>query len=523
MANIKLYNMSRPTFILFRLLPGIIAILLVTAPFWTSILGIVDVLLLYLAFIATYLLYKSSQTAISNTIGYGRMKRDTARDWARDLQSLPYQKLPNPDLLPPSIDGLYHLIFIPIYKEPEDLLEKTLSSIAAQDYPWLKNVILVPAVEERAGPEQKKLVEKLKKKYKHHFKDIWDFYHPFGIEGEVIGDACANLRWAGIKASEKLAETGIPSKHVIFTKFDSDSRLHTKFLSALTHWYLSTPKRYNTFYGPAVLIYSNNFWNVPAISRVFFSAMTPGVINEWVAERHMKQTFSCYSANFRLLEASGFWDASTGAEDTYFFWNAYLYLNGDFIGQPFFLPVTMDCVQGTTLWSSITSLYKQQLRWGWGVLIMPIALQGMSWNKKIGIQKKFNKFAVLFRAYNFTLTSSVLLTLTMPILTLINTNLEFSSISYNLPRTISILLTCGLVFQIPNRYFIWRYYGSPPANRPLIYKIWWWTFEPFLMFINIWTYYFIPRVQAIYEMTTGKSRKKFLVAIEARSDPTAGA
>ena len=178
----------------------------------------------------------------------------------------------------------------------------------------------------------------------------------------------------------------------------------------------------------------------------------------------------------------------------------------------------MDCVEGTTFMKSLTSLYKQQLRWGWGVLIMPMALQGMSWNNKIAVQKKVEKSLVLFRAYNFFLTTSVILALSVPIMTLINPNIEFSSISYNLPRMISTLLTGSLVLQIPYKYYLWRYYGSPPGDRSFWFKIWWWLFEPLLMFVNIWTYYFLPRLQAIYELTAGKQRKKFLVAIEGRVD-----
>lgn len=380
----------------------------------------------------------------------------------------------------------------------------------------MKNVIIVAAVEERAGEAQKLIVDQLKKKYENRVFGIWDFYHPFGIPGEVVGDACANLRWAGIQASRTLGELNISSKNVILTKFDSDTHLHRKFISALTFTYLTAEKRTNAFFGPAIFLYSNNQWKVPAITRVFFSTLTLGVLNEWIADRPKKQAFSCYGVNLRLLERIDYWDASTGAEDTYFYWNAFLHLDGDFIGHTFYLPVTMDAVEGHNFWSAIISLYKQQLRWGWGVLIMPIALQGMSWNKKMTIARKVSKFAVLFRAYNFLLTAGVLLTVTPPLLALLNQDFGYSSVSYNLPRIISYLLTASLVFQIPAKYYIYKFYGAPTKERSFWFKVWWWTLEPFMMFVNIWTYYFIPRIQSLYELTVGKFRKTFLVSIEGR-------
>jgi cellulose synthase/poly-beta-1,6-N-acetylglucosamine synthase-like glycosyltransferase len=414
------------------------------------------------------------------------------------------------------LENLYHLVLIPIYKEPADVMSKTLDALIAQDYPHKKRIIIVFALEERAGEEHHAVMRKLKSRYESEFYAIWDFYHPFGVEGEIIGDACANLRWAGKEASKILQKEGIPSRDVLFTKFDSDTRLHPKHFSALTHSYLTSKRPMNRFFSPAALIYSNNYWKVPGITRVFFGTLTLGILAEWVAETPKKQSFSCYSGNFMQLEKADFWDAGTGAEDTYYYWNLFLHLDGDFEGRAFYLPATMDSVEGTNFISSLSALYKQQLRWGWGVLIMPIALQGMSWNPNISIAKKLSKFGVLFRAYNFLLTAGLLLTLAMPILTLINGPLEYSSISYNLPRIISLLLTGSLISQIPTKYYIWKYYGSPPEERPFWFKAYWWVIEPFLMFVNLWTYYLLPRIQAIYEMTVGKSRKKFLVAIEGR-------
>ncbi|MEA3357765.1 MAG: glycosyltransferase family 2 protein [Patescibacteria group bacterium] len=516
MATLKLYSTSKKAFVLFRILPGLLTLTLLTSPIWTSILGIHDVVIMYLAFISAYVFYKSAQTTFGNIIGYKRMLRDLARNWSKDLSSMRLRELGNSDQLPENLQGLYHLIFIPIYKEPYEDIKKTFLALAKQDYPVLKNVIIVTTVEERAGPKQKIVIQKLKKEFQKYFFDIWDFYHPENIPGEIVGDACANLRWGAINATRVLEKKNISSKHVIFTKFDSDTRLNPKHLSALTYTYLTNDNRLNKFYSPAVQIYSNNYWRVPAITRVFSSALTLGIVGEWVTDKEKKQSFSCYSSNFKTLERTNYWDASTGAEDTYFYWNTFLYFNGDFAGEEFYLPVTMDAVEGKDYLSALGSLYKQQLRWGWGAIIMSIAAQGMSWNPKIKLMHKFSKLRLLFNVYNLTLTMGILLTFGIPILTIMNQELEFSSTSYLLPRITSIILTASLIFQIPSKYYLWKYYGAPPKSKSFLFKVWWWTLEHFLQFVNIWTYYLLPRIQAQYEMTLGKNRKKFFIAIEGR-------
>jgi hypothetical protein len=512
------YNMEKRSFFWYRIMPGVITLVIATSPIWTSLLGIYDWLIVYLAFIATYIMYQSGLTVVSNFIGYKRMRRDMGRNWSGDIKKLKFKDLPEKNDIPSKLSDLYHVIFVPVYKEPYEMLVKTVDKIADQDYPYMNRVIIAFAVEERAGEKEKKIIQRIKKKYKGKFHAIWDNYHPEGIPGEIIGDACANLRWAGMKVTQQLKKASIKSQNVIFTKFDADARIHNKFLSALTYQYLTSSKRMNKFFSSAVLIYSNNYWRVPSITRMFSAALTLGVVSEWVAMKKSKQTFSCYCANYKILEDMNYWDASTGAEDTYFYWNALLHKDGDFDGVEFYLPVTMDAVEGSDRISSLKSLYKQQLRWGWGVLIMCIALQGMAENKKMSLIRKIDRFMVLFKVYNFFLTMSVLLSFSMPLLTLINHELEFTSTAYLLPRVISIMLAASMVMQFPQKYYIYKYYGAPPQESSFLFKVWWWSLESLVTIVNVWTYYLIPKVQAQYELAFGKTRKKFFVSIEGKTE-----
>ncbi len=511
------YNTEKRSFFWYRIMPGLITLIIATSPIWMSLLGIYNWLIVYLAFVATYITYQSVLVVGSNVIGYKRMQRDIERDWNGDLKKLNFKKLPQKKLIPTRLTGIYHVVFVPIYTESYEDLKKTFRSIESQDYPYMKKVILALAVEERAGIEQKKIIQRLKKEFGGKFLGIWDNYHPEGISGEIVGDACANLRWAGVKVSKRLKKEKINSQNVIFSKFDADTRIHKKFLSALTYKYLTTPKRMNRFFSPAILIYSNNYWKVPAVTRMFSAGLTLGIVAEWVSMKKTKQSFSCYCANFKLLEDINFWDASTGAEDTYFYWNSLLHLDGDFEGEEFYLPITMDAVEGKDRIGSIKALYKQQLRWGWGVLIMCIAVQGMNENKKISIIRKLDRFMVLFRVYNFMLTMSVLLSFSMPLLVLLNREFEYSSTAYLLPKTVSFMILASTLLQAPQKLYIYKYYGAPPKRSTSIFKAWWWMLESLVTIVNVWTYYLIPKVQAQYELTVGKERKKFFASVEGKT------
>ncbi len=517
MSENKAYNMSSKDFFLYRILPGFLSLVLLTSPIWTTLLGLYDFLLIYLAFISVYIFYFAFVNVLGNVIASKRLKVEENTDWKSKILKLNFKDLPNRELLPSDISKLIYIFMIPVVREDYETMHNIVSSIASQDHPFMKNVIIVFGQEERGGPERKDLFERLRKEFKGKVRDIWYFTHPNDIPGEIMGDACANLRWAGVETSKKLKAEKIDSKYVVFTKSDSDAIYHPKYLSALTYKYLTAEKRNNKFYSPAFIIYSNNYWKVPAITRVFSSTLTTGIAGEWIFKKNTKQSFACYSANFSILEQINFWDASAGAEDTYFYWNAFLNLDGDFSGEEIYLPLKMDCIEGKNYFLSLKGLYKQQVRWGWGVLIMSIAIQGMVKNKRIAINKKLGKFLLLFTVYNFLSTMSILLTFSVPLMTLINPNMQYSPITYLLPKAISYVLTASILSQIPTKYYIWKYYGAPPKEKSIWFKIWWWVGEPFLLFINLWTYYLLPRSQALIELTSGKKRTKFFVAHDYKS------
>ena len=95
---------------------------LLTSPLWGALL-VPAQFVLFLAVFNAYWLYKSANMAISALVGYRRLEAGRKVDWLGLVRE---------------IDGwrrTRHLVLIPTYKEPPEVLEVMLDHLAAQDFP----------------------------------------------------------------------------------------------------------------------------------------------------------------------------------------------------------------------------------------------------------------------------------------------------------------------------------------------------------------------------------------------------
>src|SRR5581483_12193001 len=88
------------------------------------------------------------------------------------------------------------------------------------------------------------------------FAHLWTTFHP-DRPGEVWGKS-SNLAYAVPWARRALAtDSTINLDRVLVTICDSDARLDSHYLSALTYRYLTDPEPQSTFYQPVVLFHAN--------------------------------------------------------------------------------------------------------------------------------------------------------------------------------------------------------------------------------------------------------------------------
>ncbi len=509
----KLYDFNSTTFKLLRLFPGLITILLILLPVIASILGFQEFIAYYVLFLAIYWAIRTIRFLIGTHIGYSRYQKALKTNWPRKLEKAikNWDLLPYPNQLPNSWDEFYLSIIIPMYKEPYEILDRTVKSIAENKFPLKEKVFLVFAIEERGGKQIQIDAQKIKEKYKKYFKDILIYVHPQGIPGEVIGIAGPNLKWASKHFLEEyIPKKKILPKNILMLKFDSDSALHPQFLSALTHKYLTTPDRYHAYFTNAVKLYSNNFWEVPTMMRLFSGLLTTVILSEWINNKPKKQCFSLYAFNADVLKRIGYWDPVIGVDDTGFFWVSFLYLNGKFRGEEFYLPNYSDAVDVGDYIKSHVAQYKQQVRWGGGAILAPVSLQGILNNPNIPLRKKLFATFVLFESNSFWTTATYFLSLAIPVMSLLTPNSTFYAYSHIVPEWVQTILGLTSVFIIPTEYFVYQLYKPFPKSYSLLKKIGFF-FEFFLVIINMYVYNLIPYVKAQIDIMLGKFGKFYAV------------
>ena len=507
----KYFHKDRIINKILEILPGFLTWIFLLSPL---ILGhfYPDIIVFVLTFLTIYWAYKVINGVLAIFNGYRKYKEETAIDWYEKLQKLDYEKLPNREELPESLDKLKHLVLIPIYAESLEILRDSFESIANSSIPK-ENLLLVYGIEEKHSQRVIGDVNmiKLELDAKREIETMY-FVHPQGIPGEVTGVAGPNRDYAARHAVNELYNRGENINNYIFTTFDSDTRIHEHFFARIEFLYLTDLKRKNHFYETAVHVFDNNTWKVPIINRIAADGITIALLASWSAlnwptTTERMDTFSCYSCALTTAIKADFWDPSVGIDDSVFYWRAYKALEGDFEGIPFFLPIHLDAAEGKGYVASHLSLYKQQLRWGWGVITFPMSLLILPKAKKAELFDRLSHMWVKFELFILFRVLAFLLIFGFTLLTLVNKNVGQVNYAYSIPKINSLLLTLTLLGLLPV-YFVRNKLKKPmPKDWNILKKIFLTLCEVPLLYVNFLTFGFIPWLEAQTKLMLGKKYK----------------
>jgi len=440
-------------------------------------------------------------------VGYNNYRREMAMDWMAECAKLNFADLPEQSTLPAKFEDLRHFILIPAVNEPERVLRDTIEAIHKQTLP-IRQIVLIFTVEQRGADTVVPTIEKIVANYKHEFCKFLIYTHPAGIPGEAIGAGAANRTWGAIHAVDELKQSEENLRNFIFTTIDADHVLDRQYLARLSHLYLTANRRDYHYYSTAVYLFNNNLWRVPPLMRIEANAVTLACLSDWVVtKKSMKDTFSSYSLSLQTLIDADYWDVSLGVDDTIMYWRAFFTRDGDFDGLPHYIPFSADAVEGKNLIDSHVSLYKQLLRWGWGVIEFPLSIKGFIKNKKIPITKKLAWVVKHFEKRVLLLNTVFLITFGFSLVTLVNPYVKQSNFAYSLPHIMSLILTITLVCILPGTYYRVKLSAPFPADWP------WWKrglsvfIEGPLIIVNLLTYSFFPAIEAQTRMLFGKKMK----------------
>lgn len=407
---------------------------------WITLIGVV-IISVYFPVFAAYFIIAFSLYWLLKTIflsvhlrhNWRRLRHNLAVDWEGLLKPLPHEHL-------------YHIVLLPFYKEPEEVIEASIRSLAACSY-RNDRIIVVLASEARAGKEAEEIAARIKGRWSSTFAHFLVTTHPGDIAGEMPGKG-SNATWAIERARiEVLDAHTIPYDDVLVSIFDIDTVVYPQYFNCLTYHFLTAEHPYRTSFQP-IPIFNNNVWNASAISRVVAMSSTFWEMVQQERPERMA-TFSSHSVSFRALYEIGYWQTNMVSEDSRIYWNLFVANNGNYQVVPLSYPVSMDANAAPTIWQTIRNIYRQHRRWTYGVENFVYFTYHFIKNKQIPLGKRLRLGFVQAEGYWSLVTNPIMLFVLgwLPLF-LGGRAFHETMLSYNLPiivRNLLILAMFGLV------------------------------------------------------------------------------
>ncbi|HYV33801.1 MAG TPA: hypothetical protein VE973_03055, partial [Candidatus Limnocylindria bacterium] len=197
----------------------------------------------------------------------------------------------------------YQLVLIPFVDEGFEVLDSTVSALAACNYPKEKMIVLL-GCEERGGAAARQAAEQIKQKYASKFFKFYISVHPDGLEGEIKGKS-ANASFAVKTIMPELEKLGITVPQVLVSNFDSDSIVHPQYFARVIYEFLTAKNPYQSSYQP-IAIYNNNIWDSPAFVRIVSVSNSFWQFTESSRPDRLR-TFSSHTMTLKALIEVGFW------------------------------------------------------------------------------------------------------------------------------------------------------------------------------------------------------------------------
>ena len=424
----------------FEIIPGflawatliLVAVLSFTAPLWVAV---------FIILFDVYWLIKTVYLSLHLRISYNKLKENLKINWLDRLNKLETENYKLKTIK--SWLDVYHLIFLPLYKEDFSLVSASLESLLRSNYPKEK-IIVILCWEERGGEATEQTTREIERIYGNKFHRFLSIMHPANLIGEISGKG-SNTAYAAKAAKELLADKlEIPYSHILVSNFDVDTVVFPEYFGILTYTFLTTENPLRASYQP-VPLYINNIWEAPSFARVVaFSATFWHTIKQ---EKHeTAATFSSHSMPWQALVDVGFWQKNMVSEDSRIFWQCFLRYDGDYRVVPLYYPISMDANVAHTTWQTFKNVYKQQRRWGYGVENIPYFLFGFLKNRNIPQFKKWKYGFFVIEGFHSWATNALIIFL-LGWLPVIVGGTEFNKtiLSFNLPYITRFIMTLAMV------------------------------------------------------------------------------
>jgi hypothetical protein len=266
---------------------------------------------------------------------------------------------------------LHHLVVIPVANEGPEILQSTLDALKAADYP-AERLLVCLSFEARSRRWTEDRMDTLVAPYRDRFGMVLTTQHPDGRPGETQVKG-ANVTWGARVAVAEIRRRGLRDSQVVVSALDSDTQVSRHYFAVLSYTYLTDPDRDVNGYQP-VLLFHNNVWEVPAVSRLvgYFASMWTLV--DSTKPRRM-QLFSSHAMGLPALVGVDYWATDVVPDDSRQHWRLFFRSRGRSRTLPLHVSVSLDAVQGKTRLATMVSQYRQIRRWTYGVDDFPFLVE----------------------------------------------------------------------------------------------------------------------------------------------------
>lgn len=471
---------------LLEILPGFVSWNLILLPYW-GILVFPTFIAYFILLFNVYWFYQSLQIAISTIVSHTRIQAAKVYDWMGDIKGFP------------DWEKVKQVVIIPTYKEPYHTLERTLGTLATQEFPT-KQIIPVLAMEAAEPESDRKIkIAELKKKFENVFGDLIITTHKLA-PGEVAGKA-SNERYAAVEVRKIIDKSKLDINYITVTSCDADHVFHPKHFAVLAYKFLDNPNRFKRFWQPAVMFY-NNIWEIPALTRVPNTLMSIWNLSQLPRTDRLINAQN-YSLSFKLLSEVDYWDPDKIPEDWGIFFKAFYKMRGGIEVEPIYLPLLADAPQSTSLWKTLKTQYSQLQRWAWGASDDPWIIKDYFLVPGVPFFEKTMRLIYVLWSHFLWPVNWFLITLGLTVPTLFNPAFGRTALGYTVPKLSSAILTISLVFLVIT-IIIDNFYKPPRPSKFSIWRTFLAPFEFVLMPITGFFFSALPGIDAHTRLMLGK-------------------
>lgn len=439
------------------MLPGLFAWMIILFPLWGAILVPRVVGYFVIAFLV-YWLYQSFKSSFFALKGYFQINKSQTIDWLRRFQQEKTKKWLD-------YAQINHVIIVSAYKEPNEVLEMAVGSLAAQTQIDLSKLHVVIALEARAGAENNdRTVHYFTEKYGRTFGRLIFTFHPPGLPGEIAGKH-SNERWAAQYFKKNFIDTGqLNLKFLTLSSCDVDTIFNPHYFAALTYFFASDPHRYLKFWQSPIFWHHN-------IDLVPFPIRIIGTIGNVLHIANIQEpdglffNYSCYSSSYYLINQAGYWDPDMIPEDWHIFLQSFFATGGRAMVNPIFLPTIVDAPDGKTYFDALKNRYNQCLRHAWGAVDIAYAIEQARLHTEIPFLTRALRIFKLIETHLIWSSNWFILTLGTSLPVLLNPTFFQTSLGFNLPRISNIILTICLLPLLLVIFLDWKLRPKTPQKN----------------------------------------------------------